>query len=148
MNCPTCGAENEADARFCAECGAPLESQASAPVEDDDLTIMSTVSEVSEQAKTVSVTQEDVANLAAEMDQAEEAEFEPENSSPPLTGEVITDNAGGKSNTQRYLIIGVLIFLVLCCCCCVLASIAAAVSNEDIGNLFSYLLFSTVEPFV
>ena len=47
MNCPTCGAENEADAHFCAECGAPLETQDSAPVEDDDLTIMSTVSEVS-----------------------------------------------------------------------------------------------------
>ena len=148
MNCPTCGAENEAAAHFCAECGAPLESQTSAPEEDGDVTIMSTVSEVSEQAKTVSVTQEDVANLAAEMDQAEEAEFEPETSSPPLTGEVITDNVGEKSNTQRYLIIGVLILLVLCCCCCVLASLVAAVSNENIGNYFSYQLFSIVEPFV
>jgi hypothetical protein len=26
MNCPTCGAPNDADARFCAECGTPLEN--------------------------------------------------------------------------------------------------------------------------
>jgi hypothetical protein len=117
---------------------------------------MSTFSEVSEEAKTVSVTQEDVANLAAEMSRAEDAEFEPEISSPsltgappPLTGDVMMGNAGGKSNTQRYLVIGVLILLVLCCCCCILASIVASVSGEiDMDDLnFSYQLFSTVEPF-
>jgi len=152
MNCPTCGAENEADARFCAECGAPLESQESAPVEDDDLTIMSTVSEVSEEAKTVSVTQEDVAELAASMEQAEEAEFEPETSSPPpITGDIVSDEGSG-NNTRRYIVIGVLVLLVLCCCCCVLAALGWAVAGEmnmDIDGIdFSYRLFSTVEPFV
>ena len=151
MNCPTCGAENEADARFCAECGAPLESQTDTPVEDDDMTIMTTVSEVSEEAKTVAVTQEDVAELAASMEQAEEAEFEPETSSPPpITGDVVSGETGSKNNTQRYILIGVLIFLVLCCCCCVFAIAVSAVSGElDIDN-FTYLpdLLSTVEPFV
>ena len=150
MNCPTCGAENEADARFCAECGAPLESQTDTPVEDDDMTILSTVSEVSEEAKTVSVTQDDVAELAAEMEEAEEAEFEPETSSPPMTGEVVSGGASGRNNTQRYIVIGVLVFLVVCCCCCVLAALVSAVTGEiDMDNInFSYRLFSTVEPFV
>jgi len=151
MNCPTCGAKNEAEARFCAECGAPLENQADTPVEDEDMTIMSTVSEVSEEAKTASVTQEDVAELAAEMEQAEDAQFEPETSSPPpITGEVVSGDSGGGNNTQRYIVIGLLVFLVLCCCCCVLASIASAVSGEiDLDDIdFSYRLFSTLEPFV
>ncbi len=26
MNCPSCGAKNDADVRFCAECGTPIES--------------------------------------------------------------------------------------------------------------------------
>lgn len=28
MNCPKCGANNEADTKFCAQCGAPMEEQA------------------------------------------------------------------------------------------------------------------------
>jgi hypothetical protein len=150
MNCPTCGAQNEADAHFCAECGAPLEKQDDASVANEDMTIMSTFSEISEEAKTVSVSQEDVAGLAAAMAQAEEAEFEPETPAPrPLTGQVITDNSA-KNNTQRYIVIGILVFLVLCCCCCVLASLVSAVAGEmDIDNIdFSYHLFSVVEPVV
>lgn len=148
MNCPTCGAKNEADARFCAECGAPLENQ-EADAAENDQTILSTVSQVSEEAKTVSVTQEDVDNLAAEMEQAEDADFEPDTASPPSGTADPGGDTGQKSNTQRYIIIGILIILVLCCCCLVLASIGAAIFGEmdiDIDN-FSYLL-STVEPLV
>jgi hypothetical protein len=99
------------------------------------------------------VTQEDVAELAADMEQAEEAQFEPESSSPPsVTGDIVSDDAAGKNNTQRYIVIGVLAFLVLCCCCCVLAALGSAVAGEmelDIDNIdFSYQLFSIVEPFV
>ena len=148
MNCPTCGAKNETDAHFCAECGAPLEKQDDMSVADEDMTIMSTFSEVSEEAKTVSVTQEDVAGLAADMAQAEEAEFEPETpASPPLTGEIVGDN-GPKSNTQRYIVIAILVLLVLCCCCGVLA-IAGFVTFDNINSL-TYIpdVFSIVEPVV
>lgn len=49
MNCPNCGAANEPDARFCAECGAPLTSQIDEdviiidhpPQDDADRTILS-----------------------------------------------------------------------------------------------------------
>ena len=35
MNCPNCGAANEPDARFCAECGAPLKG----PAGEEDIII-------------------------------------------------------------------------------------------------------------
>jgi hypothetical protein len=133
MNCPTCGAENEADARFCAECGAPLESQTDEMVEeDDDRTILSTVSQISEEARTVSVTQEDVANLAAELEP--ETEAEPPPTTPPVKG-------AGENNTQRYIIIGVVVLLVLCCCC-LLISIIVAASSENIEDIMNELSFT------
>ena len=133
MNCPTCGAENEVDARFCAECGAPIEVSADQPLtEDDDQTIFSSVSEISEEAKTVAVTQEDVANLAAEMEQAEEAEFETETPPAPPSSPPIGDSVESGNNRQRYIIIAVVVLLVLCCCCCALAGILGGISNEDI----------------
>jgi hypothetical protein len=124
MNCPTCGAENEADARFCAECGAPLEE------EDDDRTIMSSVDQISEEARTVSVSQDDVAELEAEME-AEAAEAEPEAASPPSSPP--TGSSGGGNDgfmNQRNIIIAVVVLLVLCLCCCVIAVIAAWASGE------------------
>ena len=152
MNCPTCGAENEGDARFCAECGAPLEGQVDQAVaEDEDRTILSTVSEISEEAKTVAVTQEDVADLAAEME-AEEAEFEPEPSSPP-PGPPAGGNGGDGEGimNQRNIIIAVVVLLVLCCCCCAIAVIAGVSSGEiDIDNLTLIRpdLLPTLLPFV
>ena len=110
---------------------------------------MSTVSEVSEEAKTVAVTQEDVAELAASMEQAEEAEFEPETSSPPpITGDIVSGENGGGNKTQRYIVIGILVLLVLCCCCGVLG-ILSYVIFDNIDSI-SYLpdVFSIVEPFV
>jgi hypothetical protein len=144
MNCPTCGAENEADARFCAECGAPLESQTDEMMEeDDDRTIMSTVSQISEEAKTVSVTQEDVANLAAEIE-AEDAELEPETEaeSPPPTPPV---EGAGEDNTRRYIIIGVVVLLVLCCCC-LLVGIIVATSSESINNILESSFMRDMSP--
>jgi hypothetical protein len=139
MNCPTCGAENEADARFCAECGTPLEGQADqALAEDDDRTIMSSVSEISEEAKTVAVTQEDVANLAAEMEKDEEAEVESDTSVPP-PGPPTGGNGGGSEGlmTQRNIIIAIVVLLVLCCCCFAIAIIVGFLSNEDIMREFT-----------
>ncbi|MBN1991787.1 MAG: zinc ribbon domain-containing protein [Anaerolineae bacterium] len=134
MNCPTCGAANEPEARFCAECGAPLESQTDRPVEDDDRTILSTVSQISEEAKTVAVTQEDIAELEADLEQAGEYKSEPP--SPPPASPA---GGGGSSNTQRYIIIAVVVLLVLCCCCCLLSGIFGYMSNPDIIDEFSFM---------
>jgi hypothetical protein len=131
MNCPTCGAENEADARFCAECGSPLEGQADQSLaEDDDRTILSTVSEISEEAKTVAVTQEDVANLAAELE-TEETEAESDSSVPPSSP--LTGGTGGGGEgllNQRNIIIAIVVLLVLCCCCCAIAVIVGVATGQ------------------
>ena len=127
MNCPNCGAKNEAEARFCAECGTPLEGQVNEVVaEDDDRTIMSSVKQISEEAKTVSVSQSDLADLSADMAQAEDAEFETETPAPPsdeATGG--GSSQGGGLFTQRNIIITVVVLLILCCCCALLAGIGA-----------------------
>jgi hypothetical protein len=141
MNCPTCGAENEADARFCAECGSPLEGQADQSLaEDDDRTILSTVSEISEEAKTVAVTQEDVANLAAELEAEEAEEVESDSSAPP-PGPPTGGNGGGGEGlmNQRNIIIAIVVLLVLCCCCCAIATIVGILFNEDIRNEFTFI---------
>ncbi len=47
MNCQDCGARNEAKARFCSECGTPLEHQvADTPPTDDDETIFATSDQI------------------------------------------------------------------------------------------------------
>jgi hypothetical protein len=54
MNCPNCGAENEADAFFCVACGEPLESQDTDTIieeqsfgdPDDEPTILSSRDEI------------------------------------------------------------------------------------------------------
>ncbi len=75
MNCPTCGAQNDADARFCGECGTPLENpdveatiigqKFELPDEldfgDNDMTIMSTPARLAEEAKTLAVDQDAMA---------------------------------------------------------------------------------------
>ena len=150
MNCPTCGAENEADARFCAECGSPLEGRADQPLaEDDDRTLLSTVSEISEEAKTVAVTQEDVANLAAELE-AEKAEAESDSSVPPASPPAGGTGGGEGLLNQRNIIIAIVVLLVLCCCCCAIAAIVSLASNPDIIDEFSFMrdLSPTLLPFV
>ena len=81
MNCPTCGAQNDVDARFCAECGTPLENpdieativgqKFDLPDDlDNDMTIMSTPSRLAEEAKTVSVGQDELADAFDKADKS------------------------------------------------------------------------------
>ena len=139
MNCPSCGAENDVDARFCAECGTPLENQAVEAAKagqvfdagDEDATIMSTPGELAAEAKTMTV---DQAKVAASLDEeaAPAATLEPEPSPPPppvpTPGSSMDDQSGSSSddgdsgsNRRMMIIIGVIILLVLCCCCCSVA---------------------------
>lgn len=150
MNCPNCGAENEVGARFCVECGAPLENQVELPDhppeffdDDSDRTILSTASRVAEEAKTMAVTQEQL----AEAESAASYSAEPESSflpPPPSAGA----GSGGSSGfqglmTQRNIIIAVVVILLLCCCCCALGVAINAASNpeaiEDILDELSLL---------
>jgi len=158
MNCPTCGAQNEADARFCAECGTPLENQEieAAKAEqvfddsDEDKTILSSPADLAaEQAKTLTV---DEAKLAAALDEGEEAapasqpspspetpasepELEPEPAGPGSGsgGESGgADSSGGESGGNRkMIIIGAVVLLLLFCCCCSVAIGGAIGSDPD-----------------
>lgn len=144
MNCPNCGAENEADARFCAECGTPLDTQPEVeptPPEaaGEDQTILSSGPLVAEDAKTVSVTQDDVAAAAAESEAAVEIESppSPEESSPP-GGTLPKGSAGssgpGWASQRNLIIIAVVVLVLLCCCCLTLGLLGTAFSDvfEDI----------------
>ena len=99
MNCPNCGAKNDADARFCAECGTPLDNAVlkAAKVEeafeeaDEEKTIISAASDMAVEAKTLAVDQAEVVAAVEEVNNTEEADddgstAEPESSSPPVIG--------------------------------------------------------------
>lgn len=152
MNCPNCGAENEAGARFCVECGAPLETQVNLPDRppemddmDNDQTIMSSFSRLAEEeAKTVAVTQDQLAAVEAEAASAFERGPEPEAVPPPprpLAGDGGSAGGGGGFGSsgsgspgwmnRRNIIIAVAVLLVLCCCCCALAAGAGIGSDPD-----------------
>jgi len=155
MNCPNCGAENEAGARFCVECGAPLETQVNLPDRppemDDDRTIMSSFSRLAEEeAKTVAVTQEQLAAAEAEAASAFERGPEPEVVPPtprPIGGSGGSAGGGGSFGSsgsgspgwmnRRNIIIAVVVLLVLCCCCSLIIGGVAASSGafNDIFNL-------------
>lgn len=140
MNCPNCGAENEVGARFCVECGAPLETQLNSPdrppeadEDDSDRTIMSSMSRIAEEAKTMAVTQDQLA--AAEAEAASSFNLPPEPEPipmpPPAAG---SGSSGGGSQgfmTQRNIIIALIIILLLCCCCCALSVGAGIGSDPD-----------------
>ncbi len=146
MNCSHCGAKNEENARFCADCGTPLEGQTDTEV-DNDRTIMSSVKQISEEAKTVAVSQDDLSKLANDMAQAQDAEFEPETTppSPPSTPTGGSDG-GQKSGffTQRNIIIMVVVLLALCLCCCVLAGIGGWWYSRQFSSILPVLLSGMV----
>lgn len=155
MNCPTCGAENEADARFCAECGSPLEDQAAEAIKaervfsqvDEDATIISSAGLLAEEeAKTLAVDQAQLsaaledASAGAPSDDAPEPEPEPKPVPPaqPASGGSGGDqgessfsgggeSGGGKNRTL--MIVGIVAVVLLCCCCCSLA-IGATIGSD------------------
>lgn len=88
MNCPNCGAHNDADARFCGECGNPLENpDVEATIigqkfempddldfDDNDMTIMSSSARLAEEAKTLAVDQEAIAAAGTDFTRPDEPE--------------------------------------------------------------------------
>lgn len=134
MNCPNCGAENEVGARFCVECGVPLENQMTLPDhppeadDDDDRTILSSASLIAEQAKTMAVTQDQLA--AAETEAASDFDQEPPKPEPlPIPPSGASGSSGQNLMNQRNIIIAVVVILVLCCCCCAL-SVGATLGSD------------------
>lgn len=155
MYCQNCGAENEAGARFCVECGTPLESEAVAsppPLveEDADRTILTSAPRVAEEAKTVSVTQAEVVAAAAEI----EVEPPPESSAavpPPISagkdvGRSMPSSGSGRS--RNYLIIAIVVLIILCCCCTTLVVIGAASSDVINDIMYELTLLVSIQPFV
>lgn len=159
MYCQNCGAQNEAGAHFCVECGTPLESEAvvSPPplAEDDsDRTILTTAPRVAEDAKTVSINQAELA--AAEI----EVEPPPVIPPPPEAGPAVPPpvsagkNAGrpvqgsGSGRSRNYLIIAIVVLIVLCCCCTTLAVFGAASSDVINEIMYELSLLDLSQPFV
>ncbi len=161
MNCPNCGANNDADARFCAECGAPLENpdleatiagQFLLDDEGDAKTIPAGPDEIDAEAKTVAVDQAQLSAAIAEDDGVSTSE--PETAPPPVGGVPVADagdsdsgggvksgggSAGGvfaaggndDGGRKRMMIIAGVVVILLLCCCCC-ALIAGIASSEDI----------------
>lgn len=117
MNCPTCGAQNDADARFCGECGTPLENpdveatiigqKFEMPDDfdsdsfDNDMTIMSTSARLVEEAKTMAVDQEAMAAAMEEPDTPEPSLTDSARAamlppSPPEADEPVSAGTGGR----------------------------------------------------
>lgn len=132
MNCPNCGAENEAEARFCAECETPLNGQPqveTSPLKEeaDDKTILSQGPLVVEDAKTVSVTQEELAAVEVEV----ETPPSPEPEAPPSPPRGGAPGGPGQALTsQRNLIIIAIVALVLLCCCCLTLGLLATAFSD------------------
>ena len=148
MNCTNCGAANEPDARFCAECGAPLKSPAGEddiiivepPREDTAQTIFSAQSELEvEEAIPVNETEETfVAEVegipgAPDVPPAYEAGYssqpepvdyeagysrEPEFEPGPPPPESLTGDDDGPGFWTRRNIIIVAVVILLLLCCC------------------------------
>lgn len=154
MNCPTCGAENEADARFCAECGSPLEDQAAEAIKaervfsqvDEDATIISSAGLLAEEeAKTLAV---DQAQLSAALEDAsagapsdDAPEPEPAPPAQPAAGGSSGnqgessfsgggESGGGKNRTM--IIVAIVAIVLLCCCCCSLVVGGAIGSDPEL----------------
>jgi hypothetical protein len=153
MNCPNCGAENDAEARFCAECGTPLEPQNTKATDEDqpfvdaEVTMMSSRSEIAAQLKTMTVDQAQMAAAAEESGTGSPAEPEPIPPPPPIRppSQPSTSGSGGQNRKMLYIIIGVIVVLILCCCCSsILFGIVFAEDIQDaLDELSGLIVYST-----
>ncbi len=170
MNCPTCGAPNDVDARFCAECGTPLESQEPAPASrppalpayDNDATIYSAPRDFAAEAKTVAVSQSDVVDrLKSEAPPAPASpeppaappavEPPPAEFWPPASAGTTTPPAAaatGNSKKKMWLMIGVGVVVLAIACCCCSTIVGGVLGNPDTLNSLSGSLKPDVVPFL
>lgn len=143
MNCPNCGAENDAGARFCASCGTPLESQIErpsyAPEDESDQTILSGMSRVVEEAKTVSVTPDQLAEAEAGMSSS--YSYEPDLASPSSSqyNGSSNDGGGGFFTTRNIIIMVVVVIILLMGCCCCSLLIGGILAQPDIYENLGWL---------
>jgi len=174
MNCPNCGADNDAEARFCAECGTPLDNVVveTAKVEqvfneaDEEMTIISASGELAAEAKTLTVDQAEVVATEEDADKVEEVDDDgledvPEPSPPPSTpspadsGGNDEDGGGmdlgggdddGSGNNRTLIIVGIVVLLVLllCCCCSVLVGVAVGSDPNVIEDLMREITMQSV----
>lgn len=135
MHCQNCGAENDPDARFCAECGAPLESQISTQpmdLDDDenDHTILSMPAPTLESAVDTAADDDgdggddddnniddDATEVVTDPEPEPPSEPEPVVTTPPSDVPTGAQSSGGGLFTQRNIIIAIIVLVVLCCCC-------------------------------
>ncbi len=154
MHCPVCGAENEADAALCVECGASLENQVEPiPAGDDDRTIISPVPETIIDAEkvevlrreddeaTVVISQEEMAKPQDEVIAGEPESGVPVPASGPLPGhqEDSAVKGSGLTSQRNLIIIAVVVVVLLFLCCCFFAILGGAAASllEQAG--LSYL---------
>ncbi len=152
MNCPTCGAPNDADARFCAECGTPLDGPEDIEATmagrifrpaEDDMTILSRPEDLIAQEKTLAVDQAQIAEVLSgtEPDEAAPSPMPklPQAAVPSgaeddvhVSEKVPPAAGGGRDKRKTWIIVGavLLLFVILCCCCSVV--IGAALGDPDI----------------
>lgn len=144
MHCQNCGAENDPDARFCAECGAPLESQISTqPMDldedDHDQTIVSVPAPSLESVESAADTavdggetddSDDATEIVTDPEPDPPAEPEPVVTTPPTDTPTGAQSNGDGLFTQRNIIIAIIVLVVLCCCCFAL-SIGAGIISSD-----------------
>jgi hypothetical protein len=151
---------NDADARFCAECGAPLENEAveaakagQAFVEaDEDQTILSAPGEIASEAKTLAVDQVEIS--AGLDDSVSPLPSEPKPSPPPTddvpprreiagggddagSGDAggASGGSGGRFGSPMLISIVAIAVLGLCCCCC---SVIAGLNFAEDITFFLY----------
>lgn len=150
MNCPTCGAHNEADAQFCAECGTPLQStEIDTPISgeiidmptepDNDATILSGADDLAAQIR--AATAESEAAEAGTPEPVSEPEppvetpppLPPSQPETPAVEPPVQEFSGsaplpaappsaksGGSNKKLLIVGGVALAFALLCCCCAL----------------------------
>lgn len=161
MNCSNCGAKNDVEARFCAECGTPLDDVVveTAKVErvfektSEEATIISTTGKVTGDVKTLTVDHAKVVASVDDTDNTEEvddndASSGPEDTSPPPSVPALAGNGGdqngnrmdlggggdeGRGGSNRtWIIVGVIVLVVLVLCCCCSVLIGGWIgSNPD-----------------